>query len=203
MKKTAQINSSYAFIALLLMVGFQWWWAEQTRPVTIAYSEFEKLLDANGVAEVWIRERLVQGRFTTPRADGRERFVTTRVEPTFAAHLAEHGVEFSGVVESTWLRDVLSWILPTLFFVAVWLFLIRRVAARQGFGGLISIGARAKVYVERSTGVTFDDVAGVDEAKAELKEIVDFLKSPQDYGLGRDNHLVRRVVVRRAHRLGA
>lgn len=156
---------------------------EQTRPVTIPYSEFEKLLDANGLAEVWIGERFVEGRFTSPRADGHERFVTTRVEPALAAHLTQHRVKFSGVFESTWLRDVLSWLLPTVFFVVVWLFLIRGLAARQGFGGLMAIGkSRAKVYVERSTGVTFDDVAGVDEAKAELKEIVDFLKSPQDYG---------------------
>jgi cell division protease FtsH len=73
--------------------------------------------------------------------------------------------------------------LPALAFFGVWFFLFRRFAEKQGMGGFLSIGkSRAKVYVEKNTGVTFSDVAGVDEAKAELEEIVAFLKNPQDYG---------------------
>ena len=90
---------------------------------------------------------------------------------------------YARVVESTWLRDVLSWILPAVAFFGVWFFLFRRFAEKQGMGGFLSIGkSRAKVFMEKNTGVTFADVAGVDEAKAELVEIVDFLKNPQDYG---------------------
>ena len=77
----------------------------------------------------------------------------------------------------------MSWIIPALVFFGLWFFLIRRFADRQGLGGFMSIGkSRAKVYVEKDTGVTFADVAGVDEAKAELQEIVAFLKDPQGYG---------------------
>ena len=75
---------------------------------------------------------------------------------------------YSGVIESTWLRDLLSWVLPAVFFVAIWMFAIRRMG-QGGLGGLMAIGkSRAKVYVEKETKVTFDDVAGVDEAKEEL-----------------------------------
>ncbi|MBX9606913.1 MAG: ATP-dependent zinc metalloprotease FtsH [Gammaproteobacteria bacterium] len=183
MHKTHQINAGYALTAVLLVLLFHAWWTEYSQVEPLPYSEFEQALRDGRIAEVKIREQYVEGRLKTPLADGRERFVATRVEPEFAAHLAEYGVKFSGVVESSLLKDVLGWVLPTLFFVAVWMFLIRRMAEKQGMGGLMAIGkSRAKVYVEKSTGVTFDDVAGVDEAKAELREVVDFLKSPAEYG---------------------
>ncbi|MGE3849567.1 MAG: ATP-dependent zinc metalloprotease FtsH [Gammaproteobacteria bacterium] len=183
MHKTHQINVGYALTALLLVLLFHAWWTEYSQVEPLPYSEFEQALRDGRIAEVRIREQYVEGRLKTPLADGRERFVATRVEPEFAAHLAEYGVKFSGVVESSLLKDVLGWVLPTLFFVAVWMFLIRRMAEKQGMGGLMAIGkSRAKVFVEKSTGVTFDDVAGVDEAKAELREVVDFLKSPAEYG---------------------
>jgi cell division protease FtsH len=87
------------------------------------------------------------------------------------------------VIESTWLSTLLSWVVPVLVFFAVWKFFFRRIAEKQGFGGLMNVGkSKAKVYVEKDTHVTFDDIAGVEEAKDELKEIVAFLKNPTDYG---------------------
>jgi cell division protease FtsH len=87
------------------------------------------------------------------------------------------------VVENTFVRDLLSWILPVLFFFGLWVLFVRRMADKQGFGGLMSIGkSKAKLYVEKDTKVSFADVAGVDEAKEELMEIVDFLKRPKEYG---------------------
>jgi cell division protease FtsH len=101
-----------------------------------------------------------------------------------AGELAKYGVSFKGATESTLISDLLSWIVPVLLFFGIWMFVFRKIAEKQGLGGgFMSIGkSKAKVYVEQDTKVTFKDVAGVDEAEAELQEIVDFLKDPQRYG---------------------
>ncbi len=106
------------------------------------------------------------------------------MQPDLAERLSKFGVKYTRVHESTFLRDVLSWVLPALVFFGVWYLLVRRMAGQQGLGGgFMAIGkSRAKVYVEKQTGVTFADVAGVDEAKAELQEVVEFLKEPKKYG---------------------
>ena len=97
--------------------------------------------------------------------------------------MAKYNVKFAGTIESTFLRDLLSWIVPIGLFFGIWYFMYRRFANQAGFGGLMSVGrSKAKVYVETDTKTTFDDVAGVDEAKAELQEIVAFLKDPERYG---------------------
>src|SRR5690606_5503390 len=106
-----------------------------------------------------------------------------RVEPETAERLEKYGVPYRRVIESTFLRDLLSWVVPVALFFGLWMFVFRRFAERQGMGGFMSVGrSRAKVYVEKDTGVTFADVAGVDEAKDELREVVDFLQNPQEYG---------------------
>jgi cell division protease FtsH len=170
----------FALIALLLLQ--QWWQAAQTVEV-LPYSEFEKLLAEGRVAEVSIGERTITGKLKSP--EGRKSVVVAyRVEPGLAERLSKYGVPYSQVQESTLLRDILSWVVPALVFFGVWYFLAQRMATQQGgLGGLMSIGkSRAKVYVEKRTGVTFADVAGVDEAKAELQEVVEFLKDPKVYG---------------------
>jgi len=97
--------------------------------------------------------------------------------------LSKYGVRYTGVIENTFFRDLLSWVLPVLLFFGIWMFLFRNIAEKQGMGGLMSIGkSKAKVYMESDTKVTFADVAGVDEAKAELQEIVAFLRNPKEYG---------------------
>src|SRR4029453_10368932 len=112
---------------------------------------------------------------------GVHRFVTARVDdPGLVAELEAAHVPFTGSVENTWLTALLSWVVPAVVFVGLWALLMRRMGNTQS--GLPAIGkARPKVYVEHSTGVTFDDVAGIDEARAELMEIVDFLKQPERY----------------------
>ncbi len=177
-----QINYGYLLLALLLLLAFQAWWAAEKAVEHIPYSRFEELLGKGEVIEAQIGPDTIEGRVKTPLDQGRDRFVTTRVDPEIADKLTAAGVEFEGVVPSTILPTILSWVIPLVLFFGVWSFFIRRIADRQGLGGLMSVGrSKAKIYVETDTKVSFADVAGVDEAKAELAEIVDFLKEPQRY----------------------
>lgn len=183
MDKKHKFNFAYALLAVWAILVFQSWWTGVREIQHIPYSEFEQLLEEGKVAEVAISQNRIQGTLHGGVSERPSRFTTTRVEPQLTEQLRKYGVTYSGVIESTFLRDLLSWILPVVFFVAVWLFVIRRVAEKQGFGGMMSVGkSKAKVYVETDIKVTFSDVAGVDEALAELKEIVDFLKHPDQYG---------------------
>lgn len=167
-------------IALAVLLAFQSMFQSQAKIETIPYSEFLKHLEAGEVGEVLIGSEQITGTYTGP-IDGRTGFKTQRVPADLVALLDEKGVRYGGAVERTWLTDLLSWVLPVLLFFGLWMFFFRRIAARQG--GLMSIGqSKAKVYVEKDTRVSFDDVAGVDEAKRELEEIIDFLRDPETHG---------------------
>ena len=182
MEKKNQWNTGYWIVALLLLLSLQSYWQTAKTVEPVPYSEFEKALDEGRVAEVLVSDRTVTGRLKSPDSRGKTTIVATRVEPDLADRLSKYDVPYARVLESTWLRDVLSWILSAVSFFGVWFFLFRRFAEKQGMGGFLNIGkSRVKVFVEKNTGVTFAYVAGGDEAKAELVEIVDFLKNPQDY----------------------
>ena len=182
MEKKNQWNTGYWIVALLLLLSLQSYWQTGKTVEPVPYSEFEKALDEGRVAEVLVSDRTVTGRLKSPDSRGKTTIVATRVEPDLADRLSKYDVPYARVLESTLLRDVLSWILSAVSFFGVWFFLFRRFAEKQGMGGFLNIGkSRVKVFVEKNTGVTFAYVAGGDEAKAELVEIVDFLKNPQDY----------------------
>jgi cell division protease FtsH len=182
MDKQRTWNIVYWVLALLLVMWAQEFWQGAMRLEPVPYSEFEKALADGRIDEVTVSDRTITGRLKN--AEGRKTtLVATRVEPELAARLEKFGVPYTRVVENTLVRDLLSWIVPAGVFFGLWYFVIRRFADKQGMGGFMSIGkSRAKVYVETDTGVTFADVAGVDEARAELEEIVDFLKHPKEYG---------------------
>jgi cell division protease FtsH len=182
METRTRFNVIYLVFALLALLFVQRWWQEAQSVDVVPYSEFEQMLEQGRIAEVTIGERHIVGKLKQP--DGRKTTVAAnRVEPELAERLGKYGVPFTRQVESTFVRDLLSWVVPALVFFGVWFVLARRFAGQQGLGGFMSIGkSRAKVYVERQTGVTFADVAGVDEAKAELQEVIEFLKDPGRYG---------------------
>jgi len=184
MEKQTQFNIWYVIIAVLGVLWLRDMWVNATQVEPIPYSEFQHHLKDGRFKEITVSSNLIQGTYKTPQPDGRTRFVTTRVDPDLAKDLAQYDVKFTGAVESTFLRDILSWVVPALAFYLVWMFFARRMAEQGGLGGgFLSIGkSKAKVYMETDTKVTFDDVAGVDEAKEELKEIISFLKDPQRYG---------------------
>jgi cell division protease FtsH len=170
MDKKTTFNTWYfvaAFAGILLVQSLIASFAG-SRP--IAYSEFQQLLRDGKVAEVAVSDRFISGVTKEPLPSGETRFTTTRVEENFAEELGRFGVKITGQIESTFLRDLLSWVVPVLLFVGIWFFVIRKMAAGGGLGGGLIGKSKAKVYVETDTGVTFADVAGVDEAKAELQE---------------------------------
>jgi cell division protease FtsH len=164
---------------------------------TLSYSEFKALLRRGKIVEAVIDRQTVSGAFVVEgidsllpqdrvaemRRDGKgpHSFVTTRVDdPGLVEELDSAKVRFAGRVENPWTSVLLSWLLPGMVLFWLWGVLMRRMHGAQG--GLMAIGkSKAKVYVQKSTGVTFNDVAGIDEARAELMEIVDFLKSPERY----------------------
>ncbi|MGE0093242.1 MAG: ATP-dependent zinc metalloprotease FtsH [Alphaproteobacteria bacterium] len=182
MNKQHQWNAWYFVSAFFLLMLFQSVWMTWRTVEPIPYSEFLKLLDEGKIIEATVHREQITGRLKEP-INGREFFVTNRVEPALAEQIGKSGATFTGTVENTFLNTLLSWVMPVLILLGVWYFAFRRFAAKQGLGGLINVGkSKARVLVERDTGVTFDDVAGVDEAKTELQEIVSFLKDKDKYG---------------------
>ena len=157
------------------------------RTEQLSYTEFLRLAKAGRIESVQISQNFIQGTLLPEKSgsDAAPRpFVTTRVDPELVKQLSALGIEVDGKIESDIIPTLLSWVIPVLLFVGLWFFLSRRLAQSGGLGGgLMQIGkSKAKIYVETKTGITFEDVAGVDEAKAELVEVVDFLKDPDRYG---------------------
>jgi len=183
LKKETQYHAWYWIAALLVIMGIQAVFASYTQIQTIPYSQFQSDLKAGRIADVAVSGNYIQGKYKDKDKQGYDKFITTRVAPDIAKQLEEYHVTFAGEIESHWLGDILSWIIPVALFAGVWIFMFRRYASQQGFGGLMSVGrSKAKIFVETDTKTTFADVAGVDEAKAELQEIVAFLKDPERYG---------------------
>jgi cell division protease FtsH len=184
MDKKTTWNAWYIVAAVFGVLVLQQVWVEASRVQVIPYSEFQTRLHKGEIEEIRIGQNRIVGVFRGPAADAGKEFMTQRVDPDLAQDLDQYNVRFAGAPESTFIRDLLSWVLPVVVFFALWMFVFRRIAEKQGLGGgFMAVGkSKARVYVETDTKVTFEDVAGVDEAKDELREIVEFLKNPERYG---------------------
>ena len=177
-------SSLWYGLAFLLVLGFAQLYFMTPPGRSIPYSEFKTLLKDNQVADVTITDQVIRGTLKQPAADDPKQlkpFTTTRVEdPKLIEELEGKGVKYTGELANRWLADLLSWIIPAVFFIAIWGFFFRRMGGAEG--GVMSFArSRAKIYADDEVKVRFTDVAGVDEAEEELKEIVEFLKNPKKY----------------------
>ena len=182
MEKQHKYSIWYVLIAIWIVLILHNVIVQMFAVERLAYSEFVKALNEGRVVEVAITENRIQGKVKEIQ-DGQEverTFTTVRVDPDVSELLEKHNVRFKGVIESNFLRNLASWIFPILLFVGIWYFMMRRFAAQQG--SFLTLGKKkARVYMEDGVGVTFDDVAGVDESKEELVEVIEFLKSPEKF----------------------
>ncbi len=180
--RQAQYHIWYLIAAFILLLLIQDWWHTSTTTEVVPYSRFEEYLEQGKIRRVIVGDQYITAYLKEPEK-GKRRIVTPRVDPKIADELRKYGVEYTGTVENTLIRDILSWVIPIVLFFAIWAIFFRKLVEKQGMGGLMSVGrSKAKVYMEKNTGVTFEDVAGVDEAKQELQEVVEFLKNPREYG---------------------
>ncbi|MDF0665460.1 MAG: ATP-dependent zinc metalloprotease FtsH [Nitrospira sp.] len=182
MNKKVSFSIWYVLLAIMAVVIVHDFIHALNKIEELPYSEFKRLVDAGKVAEVSVTSQVLTGKLK-PEGESKEQqaFATVRVEdPDLVRELNRHGVTFTGVIESTFWRDLLSWVIPVALFGGIWFFIFRRLGQAQG--GFMQVGqSKAKVYVEKDIKVTFADVAGVDEAKEELREVIEFLKTPEKF----------------------
>lgn len=179
MEKKHRFSIWYVLIGIWIVLILQSYIASLLAIKTIPYSQFLKLLKDGKVIEIAVSANQIQGKMRGEKPDEVILFKTIRVDPELSAMLERYPVTFKGEIESTFLRDLMSWLLPLFLFFGVWYLLMKRMGSQQA--GFMTLGKKAKIYVEDELHVTFDDVAGVDEAKQEMKEIIDFLKNPAKF----------------------
>ncbi|MBW2365206.1 MAG: ATP-dependent zinc metalloprotease FtsH [Deltaproteobacteria bacterium] len=182
MEKQHKFSIWYVLLGIWFVLLIQNYMASTFSIRTIPYSEFLKMVKENKVVEVAITENQIQGRINVDGAAQvkGELFKTVRVDPEISRLLEQYNVTFKGQFESTFFRDLLSWVFPIFLFVGIWYFFMKRMVGQQP--GFMSLGKnKAKIYMQDELNIAFEDAAGVDEAKQELVEVIEFLKEPERF----------------------
>jgi cell division protease FtsH len=182
MPMRARFSLGYFIVALLLMILIQNIFLAETIH-RIPYSDFKDLLRRGSVESVTLSQDEIRGLVKEGQEEalgGTRLFLTIRVQdPDLVNELEQHGVKYAGRYESTWVTTLLSWVIPIVIFFGIWSLIFRRMSPG---GTVMTIGrSKAKIYGENEVKVTFNDVAGVQEAKDELVEIVEFLRTPKKF----------------------
>ncbi|MFQ6040484.1 MAG: ATP-dependent zinc metalloprotease FtsH [Candidatus Poribacteria bacterium] len=178
MQKRAHFSIWYFVVAIGILMVIQYLFlASQIQQ--IPYSEFKKLVKEGKIKECTVGPTKVKGIFVDEK-NKEIVFATTKVDdPSLVVELEAQNIKFTGSTESSWLRNILSWVLPIIIIVALWGFVFNKMGPGANMLSLGALGrGRAKIHADEENRVTFDDVAGVDEAKEELKEVIEFLHAP-------------------------
>ena len=170
----------YVLAVFLLLALGQAFYFSMAGGETISYSDFKQRVRDGSVQEVTVAEDRIRG-VMKGGPKGTHPFIAIRIEdPKLLEDLEKAGIKFTGEVTNKWLAEIVGWIIPIIFLIALWSFFFRRMGGAEG--GVMSFArSRAKIYAEDDVKVRFADVAGVDEAEDELREIVEFLKNPKKY----------------------
>jgi len=177
MEKRQKFSIWYVLLGVWLVLLLQNYITTMFEIKTIPYSEFLKLLKENKVTEVAISANQIQGKIRDDAAGKEQMFRTVRVDPDTSNLLEQYNIDFKGEIESSFFPTLLSWVVPVFLFFGLWYFLMKRMAGQQP--GFMKLGKnKAKIYMQEDVEVRFEDVAGVDEAKHELMEVVEFLSEP-------------------------
>jgi cell division protease FtsH len=198
---TARYAIWYVLALILLLVIFQYYGSMKPTE-EISYSQFRHLVEIQGVNNLAVGTNTIKGELlpkgikylakvekkpdlakTLEKKYEKKapRFSTVRMkDPNLVSLLEKNHISYRAVPENTWLTSIMSWVLPFLLLIGIWVYFFRKIGT--GAGGLMTVGkSKAKVYVQDETKVTFQDVAGVEEAEEELKEIIEFLKNPAKF----------------------
>ncbi|OPY77247.1 MAG: ATP-dependent zinc metalloprotease FtsH [Syntrophorhabdus sp. PtaU1.Bin153] len=172
----------YFIIAFLILMALQQYFLS-AKVETIPYSQFKQELAAGNIDNLTIGPEVITGTLKAKEKTPSQQFITLRVDdPGLVKDLDEHKIAYSGRYESKWLSNILSWIVPIAIFFLIWRYAMSKMSKMGPGAGLMSFGkSKAKIFQQSETMVTFEDVAGIDEAKAELEEVVEFLKSPEKF----------------------